>query len=131
MSFRRYETLALVVAGVALAGVSLANSARIGPVVERQRADLRLVTHWIRTTRQAVATGAGGHIGRRVDTACAVAGVGGRVRVCLTIARPGGGPPRVVGGWHVPALAPNEPSRRYACWGEAAGRCSRAAPGGA
>jgi len=121
VNFRHLETAALVAAGVALGGISLANSARIAPVAERQRADVRLVSTWVRDTRHTAPTAADAHLGHALDTACAVAGVGGRVRVCVTVARPGGGPARIVGGWHVPTLAPNTAARRYARWGVTGG----------
>lgn len=131
MRLRGFETIAMVAAGLALAGISLANSARIAPVAERQRADVRLVDDWVRSTARVSPVGADAHLGRAVDRACAVTGVGGRVRVCVTVARAGDrGPARIVGGWHVPALAANTPARRYGCWGQAASMCAPAAPGG-
>jgi hypothetical protein len=121
MTLRRLETTGLLAAAVGLVAVSVADSARIAPVAERQRADVDLVTGWVRATRHELPTAADAHLGHTLDTACAVAGVGGRVRVCVTVARPGNGPARVVGGWHVPALAPNRPARRYARWGTTGG----------
>jgi hypothetical protein len=131
VTFRRLETVALLTAGVALGGVTVAESARLAPVTERQRADVRLVAGWVRSTQHRAPTATDAHLGAGTDTACAVVGVGGLVRVCVAVARPARGAPRVVGGWHVPALAPNRPRRRYGCWGEAVDRCGRGALPGA
>jgi hypothetical protein len=133
-SLRLAETTILILFGVLLAVATVNDVAQQTKVNHRLIADLRTwrVASGHDYHNLSISQDLRGHTTR--DTVCGNVSPGGpkqRTQLCVTLVGPTiEGRRTIVGGFYLPPLSENVPSKRYACFGAAvaAGLCGLSAP---